>query len=40
MKSIKALKALDINDVLEILATDPGSKSDIPAWARMKPIWV
>jgi TusA-related sulfurtransferase len=34
MKSIKALKSLDMGQVLEILTTDPGSKSDIPAWAR------
>jgi TusA-related sulfurtransferase/rhodanese-related sulfurtransferase len=34
LKSIKAFKTLDIDEVLEILATDPGSKSDIPAWAR------
>ncbi|MFX0209439.1 MAG: sulfurtransferase TusA family protein [Candidatus Hodarchaeota archaeon] len=34
MKSVKALKALEVGQVLEILTTDPGSKSDIPAWAR------
>ncbi|MFX0051889.1 MAG: sulfurtransferase TusA family protein, partial [Candidatus Hermodarchaeota archaeon] len=34
MKSIKALKALEIGQVLEIFTTDPGSKSDIPAWVR------
>ena len=34
LKSMKALKALKIGQVLEILATDPGSKSDIPAWIR------
>lgn len=34
LKSRKALKALKVNQVLEILTTDPGSKSDIPAWAR------
>ncbi len=34
LKSREALKALKINQVLEILTTDPGSKSDIPAWAR------
>ena len=31
---MKALKTLKIGQVLEILATDPGSKSDIPAWTR------
>jgi rhodanese-related sulfurtransferase/TusA-related sulfurtransferase len=34
LKSMKALKALKIGQVLEILATDPGSKADIPAWVR------
>lgn len=34
LKSKKALKALEINQVLEILATDPGSMADIPAWTR------
>ncbi|UCG00813.1 MAG: sulfurtransferase TusA family protein [Candidatus Heimdallarchaeota archaeon] len=34
MKSVKALRALEIGQVLEILTTDPGSKTDIPAWVR------
>ena len=34
LKSMKALKALEIGQVLEILATDPGSIVDIPVWAR------
>ncbi len=34
LKSKKALKALELNQVLEILATDPGSMADIPAWTR------
>ena len=34
LKSKKALKSLDINQVLEIIATDPGSMADIPAWTR------
>ncbi|MFX0124356.1 MAG: sulfurtransferase TusA family protein [Candidatus Hodarchaeota archaeon] len=34
LRSVKALKTLDIEQVLEILTTDPGSKADIPAWAR------
>ncbi len=34
LKSKKALKALEINQVLEILTTDPGSMADIPAWTR------
>lgn len=35
LKSRKALKELKINQVLEILASDPGSKVDIPAWVRV-----
>jgi tRNA 2-thiouridine synthesizing protein A len=34
LKSKKALKTLDIGQVLEILTTDPGSLTDIAAWAR------
>ena len=34
LKSKKALKAIEINQILEILATDPGSMADIPAWSR------
>ena len=34
MKSVKALRALDIGQVLEILTTDPATKVDIPAWVR------
>jgi TusA-related sulfurtransferase/rhodanese-related sulfurtransferase len=34
LKSRKAMKRLKINQVLEILTTDPGSKTDIPAWAH------
>jgi len=32
-KSMQAIKKLRINQVLEILTTDPGSKKDIPIWA-------
>ncbi len=35
MMSKKALGKLEINQVLEVLATDPGSKRDIPAWAQV-----
>jgi len=31
----KALKEARAGDLLELLATDPGSKSDIPAWAKL-----
>ena len=34
LKSKKALKELEIGQILEILATDPGSMADIPAWVR------
>jgi tRNA 2-thiouridine synthesizing protein A len=34
MKSMQAIKKLKINQVLEILTTDPGSLTDIPTWAR------
>jgi len=34
VKSMQAIKKLKINQVLEILTTDPGSKKDIPTWAR------
>lgn len=33
LKSRKALKDMEVNQVLEILTTDPGSKIDIPSWA-------
>lgn len=35
MRSRKALKKLKIDQILEILTTDPGSWRDIPAWARV-----
>ncbi|MHA2299110.1 MAG: sulfurtransferase TusA family protein [Candidatus Hodarchaeales archaeon] len=35
LKSRKAIKKIKINQVLEILTTDPGSKNDIPAWAQV-----
>lgn len=35
LKSKKALEKLKIGQVLEILTTDPGSKTDIPAWAHV-----
>ena len=31
----KALKESATGDVLELLATDPGSKSDVPSWAEI-----
>ncbi len=31
----RALKEAQRGDLLELLATDPGSKSDVPSWARI-----
>lgn len=31
----KALKDAARGDLLELLATDPGSKSDVPSWAKL-----
>ncbi len=31
----RALKETEQGDILELLATDPGSKSDVPSWARL-----
>jgi tRNA 2-thiouridine synthesizing protein A len=31
----KALKEVERGDLLELLATDPGSKSDVPSWADL-----
>ena len=31
----RALKEAKRGDLLELLATDPGSKSDVPAWAKL-----
>ena len=32
MKLAKAFKGLNSGDVLEMLGTDPGTKSDLPKW--------
>ena len=34
MRSMKAIKQIKVNQVLEILTSDPGSKKDIPTWAK------
>lgn len=34
LRTAKAMKALAAGDVVEILATDPGSVPDFTAWAR------
>ncbi len=31
----RALKGSERGDLLELLATDPGSKSDVPSWASI-----
>jgi len=31
----KALKDADRGELLELLATDPGSKSDVPSWSKL-----
>jgi tRNA 2-thiouridine synthesizing protein A len=31
----KALRDADSGDLLELLATDPGSRSDVPSWAEI-----
>lgn len=31
----RALNEVERGDLLELLATDPGSKSDVPAWAKI-----
>ena len=31
----KALKHAEPGDLLELLATDPGSRSDVPSWAEI-----
>jgi len=34
-KSMQAIKKIRVGQVLEILTTDPGSKKDIPIWAKV-----
>jgi tRNA 2-thiouridine synthesizing protein A len=34
VKSMQAIKKIKVGQVLEILTTDPGSKNDIPVWAK------
>ncbi len=31
----KALKVAARGDLLELLATDPGARSDVPSWAKL-----
>ena len=34
VKTKKAIKELEVGDVLEMISTDPGSIPDMEAWAR------
>ncbi|AAK42201.1 SirA family protein [Sulfolobus islandicus Y.G.57.14] len=34
LETAKAIKQINVGEVLEILATDPAAKPDIEAWAR------
>ena len=34
MKLSKAMKGLKSGDILEMLGTDPGTKSDMPSWCE------
>ena len=31
----QALRGAEPGDLLELLATDPGSRSDVPSWAKL-----
>jgi len=31
----KALRGAQAGDLLELLATDPGSRSDVPSWSKL-----
>ncbi|AEN07088.1 sulfurtransferase TusA family protein [Halolamina sp.] len=37
VKSKQAIDELEVDDVLEVLATDPGSMSDMAGWAETMP---
>ena len=34
LETAKAIKTINIGEVLEVYATDPAAKSDLEAWAR------
>ena len=34
VKVSKGIKDVEVGDVIEAISTDPGSLTDIPAWAR------
>jgi len=35
LRASQTIKQLEVGGMMEVWATDPGSKSDIPAWTRM-----
>lgn len=35
IKTSQAIKQIQVGQILEVMATDPGSKPDLTAWARM-----
>ncbi len=35
LKTSKAIKEIEVGQVLEVLATELGAKRDIPAWCKM-----
>lgn len=35
IKTSQAVKQIQVGEILEVLATDPGSKPDLTSWARM-----
>ena len=35
IKTSQAVKGVPVGSILEVLATDPGSKPDLTAWAKM-----
>lgn len=35
VKTSQAVKQIQVGDVLQVLATDPGSKPDLTSWSRM-----
>ena len=34
LKTKKTMKGMDVGKILEVIASDPGSVNDIPAWCR------
>jgi len=34
LRLAKEMKKIEVGQVLELLATDPGSKGDVPAWCE------